>query len=378
MGDSSNMHQIQVSLVRLFILVPLIFNAKLLHSQTSDLYVASKNNRTITLMRFDPDNGTLTKKSSFDLPGSPSMMQITRDKNNLVVLHTQKSKKKSVSYLQTVHLNTEGGFTKASKPMSFPHSGYFLMDRNNNYLIARSYKGKLLTIHKIENGRYTGKQLAEHKTAQSPHDLGFSRDQKLFFVPHNKDNVLYQYKFRSKNGVLTPCDPPHLQGIQKEKHGYANTRSLAMHPLKNVFYCSYESGGGVSSWTYSENGAKLWQNFSTTKKGKVSAPSTLALSPGNDFLYVINRHNPRKHGLGKNYVTGFKIDKRSGKILSQIQILDIDATNPRHIFAHPDQSYMFITSTDRDSLFTYLVQKNGNLKQLKEYKVGGSWVEFGR
>lgn len=326
------------------------------------LYLSNKQNLSIDQFTIDPDNGELTLVQQIQLNASPGTLSLSTDKS---LLYTSLSTKKETQ-LATFSIGKNGHLKLQGKHLK-KVSGGGVASNDNRFYIQYNYKQNVVSVLELKNSIHTGKLIQKITTTDHPHDISFSNNENLIFVPHNWENRLYQFSFNSETGMLTPLQPPYINGPDIEQTGYANFRSLALHPILNVFYCTYEKGGGLASLKYNSEGIKVWQNYSSIKKDEVVAASTVTLSPDNKFLFMSNRV---KGAPGS--IAVFKLSPTTGKILERIGVYENPAISSREIEVDTQGRFLYSSSKQLNSTLLFHIQKDGSLKFHKEFKIGGA------
>ena len=273
----------------------------------------------------------------------------------------------SKSELVTLYVGEKGKLTvKGSAKNSLVGGGKLSAD--GRFYVQYHYRANKVSVLAMKDYQFSGKQVDLVSTTDHPHDVTFSNDGNFVFVPHNWENRFYQFKFNQKTGKLTPLEPPYITGPDLEKAGYANFRSLAQHPRKNVLYCTYEKGGGIASLTYDKNGVKIWQEFSSAKEGWTANPSTVTMTQDCRFLFMSNRGG--KEG-GQGSIAVFSLDPETGKILKKVGVYANNAENSREVKVDQSGQFLYSSSNRTGSTFVYHVNQDGSLKFYKELKIGG-------
>jgi 6-phosphogluconolactonase len=337
-------------------LIILIFMVQTAYSEQY-LYLSNKKGKSIDQYSINPKNGNLKLVEKLKLKSGAAGLSLSQNER---YIHTY-----SKSELLTLYVGEKGKLAvKGSAKSSLTGGGKLSAD--GRFYVQYSYGANKVSVWAMKDYVFSGKQVDLVSTTDHPHDVTFSNDGNLVFVPHNWDNRLYQFKFNQKTGKLTPLDPPFITGPDLEKTGYANFRSLAQHPQKNVLYCTYEKGGGIASLTYDAKGVKIWQEFSSAKEGWSANASTLALTQDCRFLFMSNRGS--KEG-SQGSIAVFSLDPKTGEILKRVGVYANGAEKSREIKV--DRSGKFIYSSSKSSTFIHHINKDGSLKFYKELKIGG-------
>lgn len=321
------------------------------------MYLSNKKSKSIDQYFINPKNGDLTLVEKFKLKNGVGSLSLSVNAKYIFTY--------SKSELVTLYVGEKGQLSfKGSTKSTLTGGGK--LSANGKYFAQYNYRANKVSVLAMKDNVFTGKQVDLVSTTDHPHDITFSNDGNLVFVPHNWENLFYQFKFNQKTGKLSPLDPPYIKGPDLEKKGYANFRSLSQHPRKNVLYCTYEKGGGIASMTYDESGVKIWQEFSSAKEGWSANPSKVEITQDCRFLFMSNRGSQEG---GQGSIAVFKLDQETGKILERVGVYANDAERSREISV--DRSGKFLYSSSSNSTFLHHVSEDGSLKFYKEFKIGG-------
>ena len=339
----------------------LILAVPLVHAD--QYFYLSKKNVNLIEQYLLKDNGDLHLLNQLSISGGPGGLTLSPDGKHLYFSISNESS----SELGTALLGDQGKLTFLGKAAT-ASGGSGTISKCGRFYLKYNYKANTVSVLEMKENLHTGRQLQEVKTTQNPHDIGVSNDGQLVFVPHNRDNRLYQFSLNSDLGKLEPLNPPYMEGAKFEDKGFSAFRSLAFHPLQNVLYCTYEKGGGLASLKYDDKGLKLWQEFSTVDKGVHVLPTTVVLSPNNEFLFIPNRGTKKKKS--PTSITTFRLDPQSGEVLSRVGTYEIPAEGPRGIIVDKSGSFLFTSSVKTDMTYQFKINNDGSLKLFKQHKIG--------
>ena len=346
----------------LFSILILFFGTQNLFSEQF-LYLSNKNKKAIERYSINPKNGDLKLLDSMDLKADPGPLTVSDDNSFLLV--STGTNKKAAPQLLTIAIKEKGEMTlKATKDI--PLSGKGDISKGGKYFVQYHYRPNKLSVLELKRYIYTDKLADSVTTTKNPHDVLFCKDKKLVFVPHNWENKMYQFSFNNESGKLIPLDPPFLIGPDIEKKGYANFRSMVLHPKLKVIYCTYEKGGGLASLKYGNKGLKAWQEFSSTRKGESAAASRVTISPNSRFLFMSNR----KKGLTSTLAV-FELNLETGEIIKRVGVYDNAASMSREVEVDTSGKFLYSSSKVKDSTVLHHINEDGSLTQYKEFKIGG-------
>jgi len=337
----------------------LIFLIQFLHAEQY-FYLSKKNENRIVQYSLN-SGGELKLLHQFKVDGGPGGFTLSPDGQHIYFSISMEN----LCELGTAKIGEKGTLSLLGKS-KIESGGSGAISKCGKLYFKYNYGQNTVSVLEMKNNLHTGKQIQELTTTKNPHDIGVSNDGSMVFVPHNGHNRLYQFKIDQQTSKLRPMTPPYLEGPDFDKKGFAAFRSLAFHPIQNVVYCTYERGGGVASLKYDSKGLKLWQEFSTTEKGKKVLPTVVALSPNNKFLYVPNRHGKK----GGSSIAAFKLNPETGEILHRIGIYNYPATGPRSIAIDKTGNFLFTSSVKTGVTFQFRINENGSLELMKEHKIG--------
>ena len=325
------------------------------------LYLSNGGKKEIQRYLINPDNGELSLVDVLKLEGAPGQLALSKDKKHTLF---SMSTKASGASLITLTVDDHGKLhNKASK--SIPMGGHGKISQDGKYFIQYHYKQNKVSVLKLKNFIFTGTRTDVASTTDHPHDVAFSNDGDLVFVPHNWDNRMYQYSLNKETGKLSPLKPPYISGPDIEKKGYANFRSIVNHPNLNIIYCTYEKKGGLVSLTYDEKGLKVWQDFSTSISGETNTASKLTLSRNKKFLFVSNRISKAPGSIAV-----FHLNPETGEILKQVGVFENRAIQSREINIDKTGKFLYSSSKQTGSTYLLYVNEGGSIKHYKEYKIG--------
>ena len=341
------------------LLLLLTFTAELLQAEQY-FYLSKKKENNIEQYSLN-SNGDLKLLDQLKLEGGPGGLILSSDKKHIYFSISSENS----TQLGTAKIGPKGKLSLLGKSQ-MQNGGSGTISKCGKFYFKYNYGKNTVAVLEMKNDLHTGKQIQEITTTKNPHDIGVSNGGSMLFVPHNAQNRLYQFKINKQTGQLSAMGKPYLEGPDFDKKGFSAFRSLAFHPSQNVVYCTYEKGGGVASLKYDSNGLKIWQEFSTTEKGKKVLPTVVAISPNNKFLFVPNRHGKK----GGSSIAAFRLNPETGEILNRIGIYNYSATGPRGVAIDKTGNFLFTSSVKTGATFQFRINEDGSLNLMKEHKIG--------
>ena len=342
------------------------------------LYLASQQDKTITVSTVNPETGALTEKHKLDLPGTPGPLAFSPDKKLVYAAMTsvgdvpaavatlRREKDGSLSLLKTATIRTRAPYIRA--------------DRSGKFLLAAHYGAGEVTMYRITDGLVTDEMLDHHVTEKTAHCIEVDRSGQFVFVPHTGPNKVYQFRLDPKAGKLVPNDPPFVLGPDTENR-YHEPRHIAMHPEFNMAFTSNENGGGITSWKLDPESGRLTrlETLSTLPPGyeESSHAADIKITPNGRFAYVSNRDTTERAEGEKmrDTITAVWISLRTGKM----KVVGHYATAhfPRSFCIDVTGEFLYAAGQKTTELVAYRInRRSGALEQLKTYQVGGGpiWV----
>ena len=324
------------------------------------MYVSLQDDDKIAVFTMDSETGKLTAKSETPVPGGPSALAISPDRNVLYVGH------RNVPGISSLRIDPNtGGLTKigAVSPEAAPT--FLSTDRNGRYLLSSYYQGAHAAVHPIgDDGAVGGPPIEWLETAIGAHAMQTDPSNKFAFVPHIDNrggpNAIFQFKFDPNTGHLTPNSPPRVG--QPTGTG---PRHFCFHPSADILYFSNEQGSSVTGYNFDPANGTLgaFQTISTLPAGyqETNTCSQIQVSSSGKFLYAPNR--------GHNSIAGFSIDSASGQLTAIGQVA-AEAV-PGSFSLDPDDKFLFAAGTESGRLASYRINGDtGELTPMKTYPVG--------
>ena len=342
-----------------------------------NMFVALQDDDKLSVYDMDAATGALTPKAEVAMPGGPSLLAISPDRNVLYVGHRNEPE---ISSHQIDH--SAGTLAKTGSVIPASAPAYLSTDRRGKFLLSAHYQSGHAAVHPIGDDGAVGAPPTEWlATDMGAHCIQTDRSNGFAFVPHIarlsdnvlepvKDapgpNVIFQFRFDEDTGHLTANAP-----LRVEQGGFLGPRHYCFHPTMDIAYFSDEQGCSVTSYALdpSEGTLTAIQTVPTLPGGFAgrNTCSMIQISSSGRFLYVPNR--------GHNSIAGFIVDSSSGRLTSNGQTLT--EAVPSSFSLDPEGNFLFAAGTASNRLASYRVNGDtGQLTPLETYDVGNrpSWV----
>ncbi len=344
------------------------------------MYVSLQGDNRIVRFLMDPDTGALESLGAVEVSGGPGPMTFNPNNTTLYVGRRDGLELTSYSIDQrTGDLAETGSVGLGGEPC------YLSTDHTGRYVLSAYYQAGHCAVHPIAGSGAVGGAATEWlETGSGAHCFQTDPSNRYAFLPHiangsagiarlpverqNAVNAIYQYKFDSATGRLTPNDP--LVVPQGEETG---PRHYRFHPTKDLAYVSNEQGGSVTVYALDTGSGTLSavQTITTLPAdyvGHISC-SQIQMHPSGTHLYVGNR--------GHNSIASFSIDGSTG-MLTATGWEAVDPV-PRAISLDPPGNFLFVTGLESGNLITFRVdQQTGGLTRLASQPIGSlpMWVSI--
>jgi 6-phosphogluconolactonase len=337
---------------------------------TRYMYVASQDDNHISVFTMDGESGHLTRQAEVPMPGGPSLLAISPNRQALYVGHRQ------VPEISSHRLDpTTGGLTRTGSISPPDAAGFLATDRSGNYLLVAYYQGGRAAVHPLgEDGAIADPPIEWCATDVGAHAIQTDPSNRFAFVPHiarlNDNvleppknlpgpNVIYQFRFDAATGHLTPNTP-----LKLEMAGTLGPRHYCFHPSQDVLYFSDEQGCSVTGYRLDTSTGTLspFQTISTLPEGYSgrNTCSQIQLTPSGHWLYVPNR--------GHNSIAGFAI-AADGR-LTAVGRVATEAV-PSAFSVDPEGKFVYAAGSATGRLASYRINgETGELTPLETYSVG--------
>lgn len=326
------------------------------------VYVSAAPEREIHVYRLDLANADLSPVQVLPVGGTPGAMGVSPDRRTLM------TSIRSTSQLLSCGIDpVTGRLTESSRAMlgEGRNASFVACDPTGMWVVAASYSGGTVTVHRMDAGQIRVPAVQEFSTARTAHCVTFSRDGKRVFVPHVTPNHIRQFEFNPQSGQLTEA------GVAPGGTEKAGPRHLALHPGLDMAYSSDEQGSSITAYELSAEGLKPVQTLSTLPEGYRGSNTTaeIKVHPRGRFVWVSNR--------GHDSLAGFEVDPQTGR-LAPIGHTPIEKT-PRSFAIDPSGEVIISGGEGSGRLAIDRVTiESGNLERVRTVPVGASvtWVQI--
>ena len=323
------------------------------------LYVSLQDDDKISVFAMDTETGNLTAKSEMPVPGGPSALAISPNRNVLYVGHRGSSELSSFRIDQAT-----GGLTHTGKVSLEAAPTFLSTDRKGRFVLSAYYQGAHAAVHPVGDDGAVGDPPIEWlETATGAHAMQTDPSNRFAFVPHiagNGPNAIFQFRFDENTGHITPNSPPR---VEPEEH--LGPRHFCFHPTQDVLYFSNEQGSSVTGYRLDTSHGTLsaFQTITTLPAGYTerNTCSQIQVTSSGKFLYAPNR--------GHNSIAAFSVDSGSGQ-LTAVGLVPAEAV-PGSFSVDSEGKFLFAAGTESGRLASYRINGDtGELTPIKTYSVG--------
>ncbi len=334
------------------------------------LYVGAQDDNKIGAYTMEATTGQLALQSEVAVPGGPSVVALSLDRQVLYVGHRVQPA------LSSFRINQASGGLTLQGSVTLTHGPTFLApDRTGRHLLAAYYQGGYAAVHPLGADGVVGAPISDSlPTAMGAHAIQTDPSNQFAFVPHIarfNDNVLeplrestgpnaiWQLKFEAQTGRLTANTPLQVQPATR-----LGPRHYCFHPSLPVVYFSNEQGCSVTAYRLDQATGTLSEIHTlTTLPDGFTARNTCSqihLTPSGQFLYVGNR--------GHNSLAGFAVDATTGRLTALGQAATESV--PSAFGLDPEGHFLFAAGSATGRLAAYRIGATGTLTPLGTYGVG--------
>ena len=323
------------------------------------LYVSLQDDDKISVFAMDTETGNLRAKSEMPVPGGPSALAISPNRNVLYVGHRGSSELSSFRIDQAT-----GGLTHTGKVSQEAAPTFLSTDRKGRFVLSAYYQGAHAAVHPVGDDGAVGDPPIEWlETATGAHAMQTDPSNRFAFVPHiagNGPNAIFQFRFDENTGHITPNSPPR---VEPEEH--LGPRHFCFHPTQDVLYFSNEQGSSVTGYRLDTSHGTLsaFQTITTLPAGYTerNTCSQIQVTSSGKFLYAPNR--------GHNSIAAFSVDSGSGQ-LTAVGLVPAEAV-PGSFSVDSEGKFLFAAGTESGRLASYRINGDtGELTPIKTYSVG--------
>ena len=331
----------------------------------TQLYVSLQGGDCIRRFALDPGTGKLDALEPVAVAGGPAPMAVDPTGQ---FMHVGRRGVCEVSSFRINPLTGDLGFIGAIPLDAEPC--YLAIDRQGKFLFSAYYAAGKAGVHAIgSDGAVSATPVEWLDTATGAHALQTDPSNQFAFVPHiagKGPNTIFQYRFNSESGRLTPNAPARLTPTEP-----VGPRHFCFHPHKDVVYFSNEQGCSVTLYALDTAAGTLSprQTVSTLPED-FDGDNTCAqihMTPSGRMLFAPNR--------GHNSMACFAVNRDTGALTPTARI----ATEPvpRAFGIDPSGNFLYAAGLESGRLAAYHIDAdNGTLHHLETYDVGSTpmWV----
>lgn len=329
------------------------------------VYLTLQGDHKISIFSLNFESAELTHREDFAIAGGPAPFAMSPDGTCAYVGLRDDFKMASLSVDATTgSLSLEGTIDLESDPCMIS------VDNNDTFLLSAYYGAGHIAVHEIDDsGKLVQEPIEWIATRHRAHCAITDASNSYTFLPHVDDsNSIYQYKFDSNTGKLTPNDPPIIEPTAGD-----GPRHYVYHPNGEFVYFDNEQGCSVTAYSFDKTSGTLEpiHTVSTLPNGW-SGENTCAqihIHPNGKFLYASNR--------GHDSIAIFAIDESTGRIESLGQQRTLGT--PRAFNINPTGDIMLVGGLDDGELATYrLNPETGMLSHAGTQAVGDQpmWIHI--
>lgn len=324
-------------------------------------YVSLAGDSKIAIYRMNTETGALTRTGEVAVEGAPGALAVDPERKFLFAsLRPGKG-------LASFKIDpATGGLTPIGKAPVTADAAFVGTDLSGRYLLSAYYFSGEVRVHEIrKDGTLSDEPLQTLVTDKNAHSTIVDPQNRYVFVPHTGPNVIFQFRFNTTTGKLTPNTEPKVTPLPG-----TGPRHLRFHPTKPLAYTADENGSSVSGYSFEPFTGRLarFQTLTTLPadfKGN-NTTAEVKIHPSGRFVYISNR--------GHDSIAGFEIeDPGTLKSLGQTPT----EKTPRSFDIDPAGRFMYAGGQGTTRLAAYRIDaRTGKLTQFETYEVGKqpAWV----
>jgi 6-phosphogluconolactonase len=178
------------------------------------MYVSLQDDDKILVFTMDAGTGRLTPKAEVFVPGGPSPLTLSPDRQVLYVGC------RGTPGISSFRIDQDTGGLSQSGTVSLDVDPTFLStDRKGKFVLSASYQGAQVAVHAIgDDGVVVDPLIQRLDTATGAHAIQTDPSNQFAFVPHiagRGPNAIFQFRFDENTGHLTPNSPLK---VEPEEH----------------------------------------------------------------------------------------------------------------------------------------------------------------
>ena len=320
------------------------------------VYVSLSAEDRIAILTLDSQTGKLEAIGESRITGGPA--PLTVDPNRDILFAGLRSSCHIASFV--IDRNT-GSLTFGGKTALKSDPCFLGTDRTGRFLFSTYYAAGAVAVHSIDSeGMLQDSPVEWIQTAKNAHSMQTDPTNAYALVPHTGPNTIFQFKFDSKSGHLTPTDSPRFYPDEGQ-----GPRHFCFHPNRKFVYFVNEQGCSICAYRFDSATGDLspLQSVSTLPD-EYSGDNTCAqihMTPQGGRLFASNR--------GHDSIASFTIDPASGG-LTPIGQTPTEKT-PRAFNLDPRGWFLLSTGLDSGNLSVYRIDpRSGTLIPLYTHAVG--------
>ncbi|HEV7406706.1 MAG TPA: beta-propeller fold lactonase family protein [Chthoniobacteraceae bacterium] len=254
-----------------------------------------------------------------------------------------------------VSLKADGSYGRHTEYLFAHPYAYLSLDRTGRFLLGVDYgKGFVDVCQLDETGTPVKRAAALNEGVKNAHCIITTPDNRFAYVSYVKEtNGIFQYKFDSDSGKLTPLEPKNA--LPPEGTG---PRHMAYHPSRPIVYFSNEQHLGVSAYDIEKSGAlKLRQvcdSVGANESREGVSASDIVLTPDGRFLFT----GIRGHTRPFDWIARYKL--KDDGALEFLGFTPADKI-PWGLALSPDSRYLLATAFDGATLMAWKIGETGDL-----------------
>ena len=296
------------------------------------LYVSHKSEGLITVFDRDPATGALEERSSVDVPYDPN------DSG-------------------TAGAGGEGGGSAGLNP----GTQAIAVDQNSDYLFAANFSSSNVYVFELQaDGDVAELVEATSEGTNAQHAL-VSTTNEFLVVPYTGSDEIAVYTIDDTDGSLTLVDDTVGVGAG------TGPRHVAIHPTGDYVYSVNEDNGTITNFAFDDNEGtlELGETIASPVPSGFSGdalPSEIAIAPGGQFAYVVNRLEGEDEGaIAILSITQSGADAGQLTPLASNGVVATRGATPRDIALSTDGAVLLAVNQDSDSLAVFNVGATGGL-----------------
>lgn len=327
------------------------------------IYITLQGDNKVAIYNLDSASGDLTHQEDIAVAGGPAPFAFSPDGKHAY------TGLRDINKMASFDVDPVTGSLVPSGMVDLESDPCFIsVDKTGRYLLSAYYGAGHIAVHPIDTAGALGGAATEWiGTRPKAHCAHTDASNDFVFLPHvGESNAVYQYRFDSSTGTLTPNSPPVIEAPEGD-----GPRHYDYHPHANFVYFDNEQGCSVTAYRFDPEAGTLapFQTLSTLPDSWSGSNSCaqIHIAPSGKFLYAANR--------GHNSIAMFAVDSDSGELTSLGQQPTVGT--PRAFGIDPTGNFMLVGGLDDGDLATYRIDNaTGRLDHLATQPVGDQPMWF--